>query len=125
MSTSAIVRGLGRVLLSGIFIAGGADAFQDPASKRPKVEDLGVPKPERSTQLNGATMIAAGAAMALGIKPRIAAAVLAASLVPTTLAGHPFWKLEGQEQALQQVHFMKNLGLLGGLLWVASGRARQ
>jgi uncharacterized membrane protein YphA (DoxX/SURF4 family) len=36
-------------------------------------------------------MTIAGGMLGLGIAPRAAATVLAVSLVPTTLVGHPFW----------------------------------
>jgi uncharacterized membrane protein YphA (DoxX/SURF4 family) len=55
--------------------------------------------------------------LALNIAPGLAAAALIASLVPTTLLGHPFWK-EEQEAArnAQSLQFFKNLGLIRGLL---------
>ena len=61
-----------------------------------------------------------GAALALGIKPRLAALELAATLVPTTYVGHQFW--EQSDPAMRrnhQVHFNKNVGLIGGLLTYA------
>jgi uncharacterized membrane protein YphA (DoxX/SURF4 family) len=64
-------------------------------------------------------MVVAGSALALGWWPRAAAAMLAGSLVPTTLVGHPFWRETTRSgRAAQQVQFLKNLGLLGGLLLV-------
>jgi putative oxidoreductase len=46
---------------------------------------------------------------------------LAGSLVPTTIVGHPFWAAETTaERRNQEVHFAKNLGLLGGLLLAAA-----
>ena len=46
---------------------------------------------------------------------------LAASLVPTTLAGHRFWELEDPAQRTQQkLHFFKNVSMLGGLI-IAAG----
>ncbi len=61
-------------------------------------------------------MMLAGGMLALGIAPRTAAAVLAGSLVLTTLVGHPFWKEEGETRTMQKIHFLKNLAMLGGLL---------
>ena len=47
-------------------------------------------------------------------------AVLAATLVPTTVAAHSFWQEQDPEvRAKQKVQFLKNLGLLGGLLLAA------
>ena len=55
-----------------------------------------------------------------------AAAVLAGSLVPTTLAGHPYWRVEDPAMRRQQrVHFFKNVGLFGGALLVLSERRRR
>jgi uncharacterized membrane protein YphA (DoxX/SURF4 family) len=71
--------------------------------------------------LNGALMILAGLLLGLGIAPRRAAALLIGSLVPTTLVGHAFWKEEpGTEREKQLLQFLKNLGLIGGLLMVVS-----
>lgn len=63
-------------------------------------------------QLGGAVLLASGRA------PRLAAAVLAGSLVPTTVVGHQFWRAEAADRPNQLNHFMKNLALLGGLVLV-------
>ncbi len=42
-------------------------------------------------------------------------------MIPTTVAGHRFWEHEDlASRQQQQVQFMKNLGLLGGLLLAAT-----
>jgi putative oxidoreductase len=118
------VRAAGRVALAAMFISGGADAFLDPGPRTEKAEELGVPlDPEVAVRVNGAAMVAAGAALALGVWPRLAAGVLAGSLVPTTLAGHPYWRIKDPAARLQQrIHFFKNVGLFGGALLVLSER---
>jgi uncharacterized membrane protein YphA (DoxX/SURF4 family) len=74
-------------------------------------------------RLNAAVHVVAGTLLALGKMPRLAAAVLAASLVPTTLAGHRFWEEESpQSKAMQRSHFLKNLAILGGLIVTATER---
>jgi putative oxidoreductase len=45
--------------------------------------------------------------------------VLAAGLVPTTLAGHPFWGVPKEQRAAHRTQFLKNVSLLGGLLLAA------
>ena len=48
------------------------------------------------------------------MKPR---APLAATLVPSTAAGHAFWKAPTPAiKADEQVHFFKNVSMIGGLL---------
>jgi len=52
--------------------------------------------------------------------------VIAATLAPTTLAGHRFWEAENERgRAQQRVHFLKNLSMLGGLLIYRSGYRRE
>jgi uncharacterized membrane protein YphA (DoxX/SURF4 family) len=47
--------------------------------------------------------------------------VLAASLLPTTAAGHRFWEVEDKTQRTQQqLHFFKNVSVVGGLI-IAAG----
>jgi hypothetical protein len=46
--------------------------------------------------------------------------VLAASLVPTTLARHAFWQYDDQaERHGHRVHLLKDIGLMGGLVLAA------
>jgi uncharacterized membrane protein YphA (DoxX/SURF4 family) len=113
----------GRLLLSGMFIFGGWQAFKEPAGRAKRAEAIGIPFPELATRLNGAAMVLSGAALAAGVAVKPAAAVLAASLVPTTLAGHRFWAEEDEAgRAGQRIHFLKNAAMLGGLLVVLSKR---
>jgi uncharacterized membrane protein YphA (DoxX/SURF4 family) len=120
----APVRAVGRAALATMFITGGADALLDPEPRAPRAAELGVPlDPELAVRVNGATMLAAGVALALGVWPRLAAATLAGTLVPTTLAGHPFWRMEDPAARRQQrTHFVKNVGLFGGALLVVVER---
>ena len=114
-----MLKPLGRICLSGIFILGGADAFKAPGPRTGKVEGAGIPQPETAVKVNGATMVIAGILLALGIAPKAAAGALIGTLIPTTLVGHSFWQEEDPKaQSMQRVQFLKNLGLLGGLLWI-------
>ena len=68
-------------------------------------------------RINAGAQLLAAAALATGRAPRLSATVLAASLVPTTLAGHAFWdETDPQAKATQRLQFMKNTSILGGLL---------
>ncbi len=121
---------LARPMLAGMFIVGGADAVQHPEPKADKAdkvapaiaEPLHLPDdPVTLVRLNGAVQVLGGVLLALGKFRRLAAAGLAASLLPTTLAGHRFWEEtdEGDRRA-QQIHFLKNLAMLGGLILAAT-----
>jgi uncharacterized membrane protein YphA (DoxX/SURF4 family) len=76
--------------------------------------------PATLIRINGGVQILAGLALATGRAPRLSAAVLAASLVPTTYAGHPFWEEKDKAaRAGQRIQFFKNLSMMGGLLLAA------
>lgn len=118
-TSKSMLKTLGHLLLSGIFITGGADAFLKPGGRATKVSNAGIPEPEQAVVLNGAVMVAGGTALALGFFPKLAALLLIGSLVPTTLVGHAFWKEKDATSIKnQQTQFMKNLGLIGALLLV-------
>lgn len=114
-----MLKSLGRICLSGIFIVAGAEAFKSPGPRTDMVEGAGIPEPETAVKVNGATMVVAGIMLALGIAPKAAAGALIGTLIPTTLVGHAFWKeRQPKSQSMQRVQFLKNLGLIGGLLWI-------
>jgi uncharacterized membrane protein YphA (DoxX/SURF4 family) len=117
-------RRTGQALLGAMFMKLGFDAARAPGNRVELAAGLGVPNPEMAVRGNGAAMVVGGAALVLGKAPRLAALGLIGSLIPTTLAGHPFWEKEGAERKQQEVQFYKNLGLLGGLLLALQGKGR-
>jgi putative oxidoreductase len=120
----APLRAVGRAALATMFITGGADALLEPGPRAARAAELRVPlEPELAVRVNGATMLVVGVALAVGVWPRLAAAALAGTLVPTTLAGHPYWRIADPAARRQQrTHFFKNVGLFGGALLVVAER---
>jgi uncharacterized membrane protein YphA (DoxX/SURF4 family) len=124
-----VTRALARPMLAGIFVYGGLDSVRHPERKVPAADEvgraiarpLGLPEDtETLVRVNGGVQVAAGTLLAVGKLPRVSALALAGSLVPTTLAGHPFWKEQDpQRRAQQQIQLLKNLAMLGGLLLAA------
>lgn len=118
-----MIRAVTRVLLSGIFVVGGWGAFSKPGGRPKKVADAGIPQPELAVAVNGTVMVLAGLLLGLSILPRIAAALLIGSLIPTTIVGHAFWKEPpGPARENHSIQFLKNLGLIGGLLLVLADK---
>jgi len=75
---------------------------------------------EQLVKVNAGVQVAAGGLFAVGVSPRVMAIVLGGSLVPTTLAGHRFWEMDdAAERAQQQIQFVKNAALIGGLIFAA------
>jgi len=124
-----VVRRIARPMLAAVFVTGGLDTLLHPAARAkiaaPLLTKLAGPlnlpdDPEMLVRANGATMVAAGSMLALGRFPRVAALALAAALVPTTYTAHAFWTIKDPAlRAQQKTHFLKNVGLLGGVLLAA------
>lgn len=122
-------------MLSAVFIAGGINQLRDPSVRAKRAEPVtdvlsrSIPRaprdPELLVRINGATQVGVGALFALGKCPRLSALVLSGSLAASTAGGHRFWEEKDPAQrAEQQTHFLKNVGLFGGLLFAAvAGRA--
>ncbi len=113
---------IGRLLLAPIFLYGGWDTLRHPEGRVKTAAEAGTPYADVAVRANAGLMVAAGGLLLLGVLPRLSAVLLAASLVPTSLAGHPFWKKEGPERKQQLVHFLKNTATIGGLLLLTSER---
>lgn len=130
-----LVRRIARPLLAAPFVYGGISTLRKPQDRvpgaRPIVEkvaetadkQLPVQLPhdvEQWVKADAAIKVAAGTLFALGRFPRLMALVLGGSIVPTTLAGHRFWEhTDPTERFGQLSNFLKNTGLLGGLLLAA------
>jgi putative oxidoreductase len=108
-------RRVSQVALGLPFIWLGAAAVREPGARVSSLAALNVPKPEVAVRLNGVAMVAGGLALVLDVEPRKAASGLIMALIPTTVAGHPFWKGAPEYRAAQRIHFLKSLGLVGGL----------
>lgn len=114
-------------MLASMFVYGGALALKSPgpraAKAQPTADLIKKVAPElpvngsNLTRLNGAVQMVGGLALATGRLPRVAAFALAATLPPTTLAGHPYWnETDPAARANQRIHFLKNVSMAGGLL---------
>lgn len=126
----SITRRLARPLLASVFVAGGIETLRNPDPRvhvaepvTTKAAEIVGPLPDDTellVKVNAGVQIGAGLLLAIGRLPRLSAAALAGSLVPTTLAGHRFWEeSDPAKRAQQQTHLFKNLGLLGGLVLAA------
>jgi uncharacterized membrane protein YphA (DoxX/SURF4 family) len=132
-----VSRLIARPMLASMFVVGGAHSLRNASAMGAKVDPVTsrivsmvkkaapqLPLPEDPVTLvriNAAAQVVAALALATGRAPRLSAAVLAASLVPTTVAGHRFWEEKDKAaRTQQQIHFFKNVSMLGGLI-IAAG----
>ena len=119
----SMVAALGRAALGAPFIYLGYQAVKTPGGRVAMATKFGIPAEyaETAVRANGAVMVLGGAAVATGLGARLGALAVAGALVPTTLAGHAFWNdTDPKAKAANLTQFLKNLGLIGGMLAVAS-----
>ena len=131
----SISRTIARPLLASTFFIGATAALKNSQAMAEKAEPVtdrvtpllrktvpALPQdPQTLVRLNAGVQLVAALGLSTGRAPRTCAAVLATSLLPTTVAGHRFWEADDDATAQQQrLHFAKNLSLLGGLL-IAAG----
>jgi len=122
----SLIRRIARPLLAASIISGGIDTLRNPGPRVPQAEKVvsplvdAVPQlsdAEQVVKIDAAIKVVAGTMFALGKFPRLSAAALIASLIPTTAAGHRFWEeSDPAKRKQQQLHFLKNAGMVGGLL---------
>jgi putative oxidoreductase len=128
-----VTRLIARPMLASMFVVGGVTSFKNAAAIAPAaqpVADRFVPMAQKAVpqapiptdaatlvRINAAVHVVAGLALATNRAPRLASTLLAASLVPTTFAGHRYWEeSDPATKGNQKVHFFKNVSMMGGLL---------
>ena len=122
-----------RLLTGSTYVLLGIDAARAPGARVDQAAPMlavlrkAVPMPvddELVVRGNGAVQVVGGALLAVGAVPRLAAVALAGSLIPTTLAGHAFWKADDPTaRKMQRVQFHKNMAMIGGLLFAVVDQA--
>ncbi len=110
----------GRILLSAIFLISGFGKLTHPAQTLSYMEAQHLPAAQVGLWLAIVVELGGGLLLVLGLLGRVAALVLFIFLVPTTLIFHRFWGLPPEAVQMQQVNFLKNLAILGGLLMVVA-----
>ncbi len=131
----SLSRLIARPLLAAGFVYGAQVALRNSSALAPKAakvtdrivpaaQKAGIPLPSDTTTLiriNAGAQVVGALALGTGKAPRLGAAFLAVSLVPTTIAGHAFWQESDPEaKKAQQMLFFKNLSMLGGAI-IAAG----
>ncbi len=109
---------LGRILFSLIFITAGFGHFSKATIGF--AASQGVPLASIAVPFSGVLVLLGGLSVALGYKAKWGALLLTVFLVPVTIMMHKFWGLADPMAArVQQIMFMKNVTMLGGVLLIA------
>lgn len=119
-SSRPLVLLAGRILMGAIFLNAGIRKLLGFAGTVGYFTKLGFPAPELATVL--AIVIEVGGAILLiiGWKTRWVAWLLALFVLIATFAAHRFWEFDAAQYANQMNHFMKNMAIIGGFLFIAA-----
>jgi putative oxidoreductase len=108
---------LGRMIFGGYFAYNGINHFLHQKALSQYAEARGVPAVEAAVPATGAMLLAGGASIISGIKPRQGLAAIVGFLLPVTFQMHRFWEEQDPSQRMNElVNFSKNLALVGAAL---------
>lgn len=109
-----------RILLSLIFIMAGFSKLTGLAGTTAYIASTGLPMPSVLALGSGLLELLGGLAVAVGFKARISAGALAAFTLLASLLFHNFWAMPAEQVMVNQLMFMKNLAIVGGLLLIVA-----
>jgi putative oxidoreductase len=106
---------VGRLLLASLFLISGLGKLAAPAATKAYIVSAGLPLPDLA--YIGAVIVEVGFGLAflLGYRTRIVATVMALFTLAAAFAFHAHFG-----DSNQQIHFLKNLAITGGLLQIAA-----
>jgi len=120
MNAKTPVLVIARVLLALMFVLAGASKFGNLDGTAGYIASKGLPLPMLLAFGTAALELVGGLAIMLGLQARIAALALAVFTLLASLLFHNFWAMPADQQMVQQLMFMKNLSVAGGLLLLFS-----
>ena len=113
---------IGRILLALIFILSGYSKIGGFQQTVGYMAGHGLPLPQVLLVLTIIIEVGGGLMILLGWRARWAALAIFLWLIPTTLIFHAFWAADAAQMQNQWGNFMKNLAIMGGMMYVmASG----
>jgi putative oxidoreductase len=125
---------VGRLLMAALFLPGGIAKALAFSAFAASLADKGLPFPEVWAAAAVLIEVLAPVALIAGVLPRTTALMLFAFTVVATATSHRYWEYAEPARRAQEINFLKNLGLLGGMLfyyvsgpgaWRLHGRAQR
>jgi putative oxidoreductase len=114
-----MLKHLALLAFSSQLLLGGWQQANEPSPRAQRAQGIGWPVGDEFVRFSGWAMIAGAIALHIPALRRLAAILLALQLLPITYVGHRFWEAEGATKGQQQIHFFKNVSMVGGALYIA------
>lgn len=109
---------IARVLLALMFVLAGIGKLGGLEGTAGYIASKGLPMPMVLAVAVGVLELVAGVLLIIGWQARWAALALAVFTVVASVLFHNYWAMPAEQQMMQQLMFMKNLAVTGGLLLV-------
>jgi putative oxidoreductase len=106
---------VGRVLLSTLFLISGFGKLAAPAATKAYIASAGLPLPDVAYIVAVIVEVGFGLALLVGYRSRIVATVMALFTLAAAFGFHAHFN-----DLNQQIHFLKNFAIAGGLLQIAA-----
>jgi putative oxidoreductase len=110
---------IGRILLGLLFLVAGIRKVLFFSGSVGYFTKLGFPAPEAMAVLAILIELGGAAALILGWQTRRISWLLVLFVIIATVMAHRFWEFDAAQYANQMNHFLKNVAIIGGLLYVA------
>lgn len=107
-----------RILLALLFILSGFGKIGGFEGTAGYIASKGMPLPQLMAAGAIAVELGAGLLLLVGYKARWAAMAIFLFMIPTTLIFHSFWSAPPDQVMMEQIGFLKNVSIMGGLLMV-------
>jgi putative oxidoreductase len=118
MNTQGFPLLVARILLALMFVLSGISKLTGIEGTAGYIASVGLPAAQLLAIGAGVLEVVAGVMLIVGWQARWAALALAAFTVIASLLFHNYWAMPKEQQFMQQLMFMKNLAITGGLLFV-------
>ena len=111
---------VGRVLLAFMFVYSGFGKIGGFERTAANIASKGLPLPEIGAAIAIAVELGGGLMLALGWKARCAALAIAVFTLAAAVLFHNFWTMTDQAMRTNQIMFLKNITIIGGMLMVVA-----
>lgn len=118
MNTQGIPVVIARILLALMFVLAGFGKLTGLEGTAGYIASKGLPAPMLLAVAAGVVELVAGVLLIIGWQARWAALALAAFTLVASVIFHNYWAMPASQQMTQQLMFMKNMAVVGGLLLV-------
>jgi putative oxidoreductase len=109
---------LGRILIAQIFLMSGFSKIGGFAGTAGYMASKGLPMVDVLLAITILIELGGGLMILAGFKARFGAMALFLWMIPVTLLFHNFWAVPADQQQIQVIMFMKNLAIMGGMLYI-------